>query len=395
MAMKKQAGKASQKAGTNAETKPLKKTAPAEETKTVKTAVQTAAEQPVTPPAEERAAENAAAKVEQTESKKTPVFVPDSKDKKPRGYASRIQLAARYTEEQAQNMLRKKIYQYKEVHLRFLRKVEEASAFSIERLYVPVHCGKTEVRYQWKTKTNKVESQHEEICAKEKRFSGANKDLEVENFQMDGQPEVMEKKKAELVEGEAYNFKKAVHAFNAYVKTTAPAKHATVEKRGEEYVLVYVPVIKATCTLDSEKYVGYVNMHNGACYSSYKVSDVLEDATDKAVVAAKLAKRTLVGTFLFSMTFCLLTLLSALSLVNWKFGALQTKALWISLALAAFSLPSLVLAIMVGAIKKENLIAKSVRSHKMPSGAWPRFASIVGVLCMVGTVLLFFFQVMI
>ncbi|MBE5747588.1 MAG: hypothetical protein E7352_05410 [Clostridiales bacterium] len=332
---------------------------------------------------------------EQTETEEVPVFIIDPKDRQPKNYATYIQLAARYTEEQAQNMLRKKIYQYNEVHLRFLQKVGEDSAFAVERLYVPVACGRTDVRYSWKTKTNQTKNSHEAICVKEKRFSGMRKDLDVENFDIEDQPEVSEIGKSELVEDGAYDFKKAMQAFNLYLKTTAPAKHVTVEKRGETYTLAYVPVLKTACTLDGETYVGYVNMYNGACYSDYKVSDVLENAAEKTVVSAKLAKRTLAGTFLFALTFALLTLFSGLSLVDWKFGALPVKTLWTSLSLAAFSLPSVALLFPLHAIKKEKLIEKSIQGHKNPSGAFARLVSFIGVLCAIGAVVLFFFQVMI
>ena len=327
--------------------------------------------------------------------KKEVAFVPDDKDKKPKDYAERVQIAARYTDDQAKNMLRKKIAQYKEVHLRFLQKIEEPTAFKTEKLFVPVYCGKADVRYSWKTKVNKEESAHEEICTKEKRFSSAKPDLDVTNFLLGELPQVEEKKSVELVEKDGYTFKKTVGKFNACLKAAAPAKHAKIEKRDETYSLVYVPVMKTTCTLDGEKYVGYVNLYNGACYSSYKVSDVLEKAAEKATLAAKLAKRTLWGTFLFSLTFCLLTIFSALKLTDWSFGALTTKAVWATCVLAALSLPSLVLMLGINAIKKSALIDKSIRLNKLPGVAWPRFASVVGILCTIGAVLLFFFDVMI
>ena len=350
------------------------------------------AEKTAEKPTETKTEEKAEEKVEE---KKEPTFIADRKDRRPRGYAARVQVAARYTDEQAQNMLRKKIYQYKEVHLRFLRKVEEPNAFKIEKMYVPVYCAKSDVRYSWKTKVNKVESAHEEICTREKRFTGANKDLDATNFLLGSLPEVQEKKKSELIESDEYNFKKTVHKFNACIKAAAPAKHTTVEKRGEEYTLVYVPIMKTTCSLDGEKYVGYVNLHNGACYSSYKVTDTVSKAAEKAVISARLAKRTLWGTFLFTLTLCLLTFFSALKLADWKFGDLTTETIWVSCVLFALALPSFALALGINAVKKEALIEKAVRLNKLPGVAWARFVSVVGVICTIGAVLLFFFQVLI
>ena len=178
------------------------------------------------------------------EVKKTEVeFVADAKEKAPKDYALRVEIAARYSDEQAKNLLRKKISGYKEVHLRFLQKIEDPSAFKMERLFVPVHCGKTDVRYTWTTKADKVESSHEEICTKEKRFSSANDDLDVTNFLLGDLPQVEEKKKTALIDKDAYTFKKTVRMFHGELKATAPAKRATMEKRDETYALVYVPVM--------------------------------------------------------------------------------------------------------------------------------------------------------
>ncbi len=329
------------------------------------------------------------------EEKKEPTFIADAKDKKPKEYASRVQIAARYTDEQAKNMLRKKIAQCKEVHLRFLQKIEDPSAFKIEKRFIPVHCGKTDVRYSWKTTVNKVESWHEEICMKENRFSSAKKDLDVTNFVLGDLPQVAEKKESELIENNSYTFKTTTRSFDNFLKTTAPAKGAEIEKRGETYTLVYVPIMKTTCTLDGEKYVGYVNLYNGACYSAYKVSDFLEKAAEKAATAAKFAKRTLWSTFLFTLTFCLLTLFGGLKSANWNFGALAMKTVWVTFELGGLAVPSLLLIFGENAVKKASLIEKAISTGRRPTTAWSRFATVVGVLCTIVAVLLFFFQVMI
>lgn len=329
------------------------------------------------------------------DEEKAPAFLADGKEKCPKEYAARVQIAARYTDEQARNMLRKKIAQCKEVHLRFLQKIAEENAFKTEKLFVPVHCGKADVRYFWKTKANGVETEHEEICTKERRFSGAKEDLDVTNFQLDKSWQAGEKKTTELVENGGYDFKKTFRNFNACLKSMVPAKGAHIEKRDESYTLVYVPVMKTICTLDGEQYVGYVNLYNGACYSSYKVSDALEKAASKATLSAGYARRSLCGTFVFSLTFCLLTLLSALKLCDWSFGDLKAKTVVLTLLLAGLSLPSLALMLGVNAVKKEALIEKALRMNKLPGTSWARFASAVGVLCALASVLVFFFQVMI
>ncbi len=347
-------------------------------------------------PAEVKVEEKPEEKVKENkaEEQKTPTFIPDPKERKPRGFAARVQIEARYTNEQAQNLLRKKIYQYKEVHLRFLRKIEEPNAFKVEKLYVPVYCAKADIRYSWKTKVNKVESEHETICTRENRFTVADKDLDATNFMLTKLPEVLEKKETELLGDDSYTFKKTVSKFYKGVKAASPAKHAKVESRAEEYTLVYVPIMKTTCSLDGEKYVGYVNLHNGACYSSYKVSDTVSKAAEKAVISANLAKRTLWGTFLFALTLCLMTFLSALKLADWKVGSLTTETIWVSCVLLALAVPSLILAFGINAVKKEAMIDKAVRTGKLPGVAGPRFVSVLGMLCTIAAVLLFFFKIL-
>lgn len=373
--------------------KPVEKSA---EKPVTKTAKKTTAKSTTKKTAEKTAEQKAEKPAEQkAEEKAEPSFVADCKDKQPKEFASLGQIAARYGDEQALNILRKKIAQYKEVHFRFLKKMEEPNAFKMEKLYVPVYCGKTDVRYSWKTTANKVETTHEEICTKEKRFSNARQDLDVTNFLPENVKKAEAKKETELVENDANAFKKTARQFNAWVKSTAPAKKSSIEKRDESYTLVYVPVMKTTCTLDGKKYIGYVNLYNGACYSDYKVSDVVEKAAEKADLSARFAKRSLWGTFLFSLTFCLLTMVSALKLVDWSFGDLTVDAVWVTCVLAALSLPSIVLMIGLNTIKKDALIEKAVRTNKLPSTAWARFASVLGVLCAIASVLLFFFQVMI
>ena len=110
------------------------------------------------------------------------LFVADPKDKRPKTYAKITQAKSSYSDDQAVNLLRKKIQSYKQVHERFLQKIDEEGAFLLEKLFVPVFTGKAEACYQWKTKLNGEEVEHKELRTVEGVFCDGTKDLALTDF---------------------------------------------------------------------------------------------------------------------------------------------------------------------------------------------------------------------
>lgn len=334
---------------------------------------------------------SAATPAEKSEPK-APEFIAD--EKAPKSFAAYKQIKAGYTDEQALNLLRKRIYGYKEIHERFLKRIEEPDAFAVEKTFVAVYCAKSDVRYEWKTAVEKEEIPHVEVRTEEKSFTGANAELNAMSFQRDGISDLQKpKKKAELLPGDKLGFDKVRKSFDKCVKKSAPDKKCKILKRGEAYEVVYVPVMKATCSLDGESYVGYVNLHNGASYSAYKVSERLEKAVDKTIAAVRSSKQSLIGSCCFALTFCVLAMLNVLY-PEWDFGAITMDTAWVAIVLAAIAALPLVCSFCLVGYKKQTMIDKSVKTGKLPNALLARVAMAFGWLCCIGAAVLFFFCVM-
>lgn len=330
------------------------------------------------------------------ELKPEDLFVPDPKGKTPKTYAAMKQLKSGYSDDQALNLLRKKIQQYKQVHERFLQKIEESDAFLLEKLFVPVYCGKTEVCYSWKTKLNGEEVAHKELRTIEGVFCEEMAELAPMDFSMEDSISVTtQKRKEELVSGKKTRaFEKSVQDLKTQIRKESPDKKAVWGKRDESYELVYVPVLKATCILDGDAYVGYVNLHNGESCSEYKISEKLGRAVEKAVVKNKLAKQSTLSSFAFTLILAVLAFLKALY-PDWDFGAMTLAETWVGLVLAGASiLPVLCWGALL-AFKKKKLLAKCVKSGKMPNNMLAALFTLVGWIVVLGCAALFFFKVLV
>lgn len=324
------------------------------------------------------------------------LFVADPKDKRPKTYAKITQAKSSYSDDQAVNLLRKKIQSYKQVHERFLQKIDEEGAFLLEKLFVPVFTGKAEACYQWKTKLNGEEVEHKELRTVEGVFCDGTKDLALTDFTLvDSTVVTGEKRKEELMDGKKPRpFKKSVKDLAVRIKKETPDKKAKWGVRNEEYALVYIPVLKATCTLDGDAYTGYVNLHNGESFSEYRISEKLGRAVAKAEVKNKLAKQSTLSAFVFTLIFAVLSFVKSLY-PDWDFGALTLAEGWVSLALAGLSvIPVLCWGALLG-FKKKKVLAKCVKTGKMPSSALATLFSLLGWVVVLGSAVLFFFKVLI
>lgn len=330
------------------------------------------------------------------EVKPEDLFVADPKEKRPKTYASIKQVKSGYSDDQALNLLRKKIQSYKQVHERFLQKIEESDAFLLEKLFIPVYSGKAEVCYHWKTKNEGQEVAHKELRAVEGVFCEEMPDLDPKNFSMSDVTAVTaEKRKEELVSGKNPRpFKASVKDLQAQIKKESPDKKAEWGKRDESYELLYIPVLKTTCTLDGDAYVGYVNLHNGESCSEYKISEKLGRAVEKASVKNKLSKQSLLSSFAFSLIFAILAFLKALY-PDWDFGALTLKETWVALVLVGVSVLPLLCWCALCGFKKKKVLAKCVKSGKLPSSMLATLFSLLGWIAVIACAVLFFFKVLV
>ena len=109
-----------------------------------------------------------AAKAEEAKSQTAAAF--EEKEVAPKAFAEYKQVKEVYVETQALNLLRRKIFQYKEIDAKFLKKVEEENAFKMERTYIPVVRATANVRYLWKTKGEGEVLTHSEIKKTDRLF---------------------------------------------------------------------------------------------------------------------------------------------------------------------------------------------------------------------------------
>lgn len=330
------------------------------------------------------------------EVKPEDLFVPDPKSKRPKTYASVKQVKSGYSDDQALNLLRKKIQSYKQVHERFLQKIEESDAFLLEKLFIPVYSGKAEVCYSWKTKNEGQEVVHKELRTVEGVFCEEMPDLDPKNFSLsDAVSVTAEKRKEELVSGKKpRSFDKSLQDLQTQIKKESPDKKAEFGKRNESYELLYVPVLKTTCTLDGDAYVGYVNLHNGESCSEYKISEKLGRAVENASLKNKLSKQSVFSSFVFSFIFAVLAFVKALY-PDWDFGALTLKETWVSLVLVGASvLPLLCWCVLFG-FKKKKVLAKCVKLGKLPNNILATLFSLLGWVIVIASAVLFFFKVLV
>lgn len=328
--------------------------------------------------------ENAqAAKAEEAKSQTAAAF--EEKEVAPKAYAAYKQVKEVYVETQALNLLRRKIFQYKEIDAKFLKKVEEANAFKMERTYIPVVRATANVRYLWKTNGDGEVLTHSEIKKTDRLFSNAG-ELDALNYSADNVVADKERPIEKLYKGEAYTFKKATKNFKKAVKSARPAKNAKTETRGAQYEIIYVPVLKATCRYEGEDYVGYVNLVNGACVSDYKISERLQTAVDKTLAKTRAVRGNLISSLLFVLTLCGLAVIKAMypEFNSWNFNIG-----WSAIGLLAIAIVPILGIAFTMSYKSKRMKEKTVRTGSLPTANGAKIAMVIGWLACIGAVVLF------
>lgn len=324
-----------------------------------------------------------AAKAEEAKSQTAAAF--EEKEVAPKAFAEYKQVKEVYVETQALNLLRRKIFQYKEIDAKFLKKVEEENAFKMERTYIPVVRATANVRYLWKTKGEGEVLTHSEIKKTDRLFSNAG-ELDALNYSAANVIADKEKPAEKLYKEEEYTFKKATKNFKKAVKSARPAKNAKTETRGAQYEIIYVPVLKATCRYEGEDYVGYVNLVNGACVSDYKISERLQTAVDKTLAKTRAARGNLVSSLLFVLTLCGLAVIKAMypEFNSWNFNIG-----WSAIGLLAIAIVPVLGIAFTMTYKSKRMKEKTVKTGSLPTANGARIAMVIGWLACIGAVVLF------
>lgn len=313
------------------------------------------------------------------------------KEKKLKAFAAYKQVKEEYQEEQALNLLRKKIFQYKEIDQKFLKKIEENSAFKTEKIYLPIAQVEANVRYTWSTKVDKEKIEHTDVKKVMKLFSNGVESLDAVNVLTGGATTVKMKEDAALFEKNKYKFSTAAKEFKNAVKKEKPVKNAKVETCAEVYELIYVPVLKATCVFEGETYVGYINLVNGACISDYKTSERLNAATDKVMAQVKISRMQMVIALLFNFALWVMSFFKSW-LPDWKW---DPKYGVFSIIVGAIVIVPVLMLVWLAMFKADKMKGKAVQTGKMPTGTLANIAAIIGWAACVAAAVLFFFKIVI
>ncbi len=316
------------------------------------------------------------------------------KEKPAKKYAGYKHLKALYSDEQALNLLRRKIFQFKEIDSDFLKKIEENNAYRMERVYVPVAKVTAKVRYSWKTKSKQESFEHDERKVVEKLYVMEEQGLNGTDFSKSVSIGDTKKADEKMFGGKKYPFKKAKKQFYGTLRAAKPNKKAKTQTVGESYELIYVPVLKATCYFDGVAYVGYVNLVNGACISDYKISERLERAVDKTVAKVRGARQWMWSSCMFLLGLFAFSICKAFY-PGWSFAAVNAKVMTWGIWLAAFGIVPILGLFSTLVYKRKEMESKTVATGKLPHSYLAKAMVFFSLLACAGASVLFVFKILV
>lgn len=390
------------------EQKPEEKTEPVkaateetkEEAKTEETPVKQApSEVEKTDQTEEKKEESIEEKPTKKAEEKTETVVPEAATAPaapvvptPAVYAYKTAIAT-YTDAQALNFLRKKIYQYQEIDEGFLKKVAEDGAFTTEMKYISVVRCSADAQYSWKTKSGGETHDHNETKNFAKDFCDDVVELNPFDFAAAKTIELEKPREDEkMLAKKSYSVAKAKKTFNNVIKQASPNKKAKYVKTNERYETVYIPVLKTSCVFEGETYLGYVNLVNGACISEYKVSDRLQSAVNSTMGRVKAVKGILIHLLVFLALLCLMSLGKAF---YHGFDKVNLPVLWTGVVIGALMLVPI---FSIGVTKKynpEKMKETAVHTGKMPAAKRTKLLVALSWLVCAAAVVVFFLKTVI
>ena len=236
----------------------------------------------------------------------TPAETPVKIESTPPVYAYKTAIAM-YTDAQALNFLRKKIYGYQELDEHFLKRVAEDGAFTTEMKYISVVRCDSDTVYTWKTGSKEDLHEHNESKHLTKEFCEDVAELNPFDFGMAKTIDLEKPREDDkMLAKKSYSLSKAKKDFNTVIKGASPHKKAKFIKVNERYETIYIPVLKTSCVFEGETYLGYVNLINGACISEYKVSERLQNAVNTTMGKVKAAKSALLHSLAFLALLCIM-----------------------------------------------------------------------------------------
>lgn len=296
---------------------------------------------------------------------------------------------ATYTDAQAINFLRKKIYGYQEIDEEFLKKVAEDGAFKTEMKYISVVRCSSDTTYSWKTGKGEDTHEHKETKTLSKEFCDDVMELNPFDF---GTAKTIDLEKPredeKMLARKTYSLSKAKKDFNAVIKQAIPNKKAKYQKTNERYETVYVPVLKTSCVFEGETYLGYVNLVNGACVSEYKVSQRLQDAITSTMGKAKSTKGALIHSLVFLLLLCVMSLGKAIYRD-------MLSVLWVGVIMGAAAIVPVLCLGCTAKYKPDKMKETAVHTGKMPTANSAKWLVLLSWLICAAAVVVFFLKTVI
>jgi hypothetical protein len=321
----------------------------------------------------------------------TPAETPVKIESTPPVYAYKTAIAM-YTDAQALNFLRKKIYGYQELDEHFLKRVAEDGAFTTEMKYISVVRCDSDTVYTWKTGSKEDLHEHNESKHLIKEFCEDVAELNPFDFGMAKTIDLEKPREDDkMLAKKSYSLSKAKKDFNAVIKGASPHKKAKFIKVNERYETIYIPVLKTSCVFEGETYLGYVNLINGACISEYKVSERLQNAVNTTMGKVKAAKSALLHSLAFLALLCIMSLGKSFYHVD----KLDLPVLWTGVIIGALMLVPILSLGFTSKYNPEKMKESSVQTGKLPAAKRTKLLAILSWLVCLAAVIVFFFKTVI
>ena len=321
----------------------------------------------------------------------TPAETPVKIESTPPVYAYKTAIAM-YTDAQALNFLRKKIYGYQELDEHFLKRVAEDGAFTTEMKYISVVRCDSDTVYTWKTGSKEDLHEHNESKHLTKEFCEDVAELNPFDFGMAKTIDLEKPREDDkMLAKKSYSLSKAKKDFNAVIKGASPHKKAKFIKVNERYETIYIPVLKTSCVFEGETYLGYVNLINGACISEYKVSERLQNAVNTTMGKVKAAKSALLHSLAFLALLCIMSLGKSFYHVD----KLNLPVLWTGVIIGALMLVPILSLGFTSKYNSEKMKETSVQTGKLPAAKRTKLLAILSWLVCLAAVIVFFFKTVI
>ena len=321
----------------------------------------------------------------------TPAETPVKIESPPPVYAYKTAIAM-YTDAQALNFLRKKIYGYQELDEHFLKRVAEDGAFTTEMKYISVVRCDSDTVYTWKTGSKEDLHEHNESKHLTKEFCEDVAELNPFDFGMAKTIDLEKPREDDkMLAKKSYSLSKAKKDFNTVIKGASPHKKAKFIKVNERYETNYIPVLKTSCVFEGETYLGYVNLINGACISEYKISERLQNAVNTTMGKVKAAKSALLHSLAFLALLCIMSLGKSFYHVD----KLNLPVLWTGVIIGALMLVPILSLGFTSKYNSEKMKETSVQTGKLPAAKRTKLLAILSWLVCLAAVIVFFFKTVI